>query len=278
MPIKSHSQRRIEGDQLSLTENLASDAAVGGVGGDIKYPTGNAMMFGSDANLENETIDVIANISPFDVWMEGRISQYETENEDGHFGIIHVGADYLINPELLLGVSVQGDWTDLAGKNADNQTEGFGFLLTPYVTSKSSEGFYFDARVGWGRSYNKIAPFGTSTDSFNSERWIASAALIGTWNLGNFKISPKAELSYFKEKSEAYVDSLNVNIPSVEIETGLFEFGPTISRDFVANGGAKYSPFLTVEGIWTFSRKNSATLLIDENILGDEGGERSVQL
>ena len=207
----------------------------------------------------------------FDIWAEGTISRFEAGNGKGSFGVVHIGADYLIKPRVLLGLSVQGDWTNLDGQNAGSRTEGFGFLITPYVTAKLSDVFYFDARAGWGKAYNDVSPFGTYTDSFDSERWVASAALIGTWQLNGFKITPEARLSYFKENSESYTDSLNALIPSVEVETGTFEFGPTFSKDFKTDKGSMYSPFLTVEGIWTFSQKNTATNFGNQVNLANEG-------
>ena len=207
----------------------------------------------------------------FDIWAEGTISRFEAGNGKGSFGVVHIGADYLIKPRVLLGLSVQGDWTNLDGQNAGSRTEGFGFLITPYVTAKLSDVFYFDARAGWGKAYNDVSPFGTYTDSFDSERWVASAALIGTWQLNGFKITPEARLSYFEENSESYTDSLNVLIPSVEVETGTFEFGPTFSKDFKTDKGSMYSPFLTVEGIRTFSQKNTATNFGNQVNLANEG-------
>ena len=216
---------------------------------------------------------------PFDFWVQGQISKFEAGKNDaeGNFRIVHIGADYLVKPEVLLGLSLQGDWTNLDGENEGSETEGVGFLLAPYMTAKISERFYFDARAGWGQAYNDISPFGTYKDSFDSERWLASAALIGTWQLGNgLKITPEARLSYFKESSDAYVDSLNVDIPSVEDETGTFEFGPTFSQDFITYSGV-YSPFLTVEGIWTFSQRNTADRFINQSSLADNGARARLE-
>lgn len=136
----------------------------------------------------------------FDVWTEGQISRFKYTEGDGSFGVLHIGMDYLFRPKLLVGLSVQGDWTDLEDSAPGSEAEGVGFLVTPYLTTELSDNFYVDARAGWGKVENKISPYGTYRDSFDSERWLATAALIGIWQIQKTRITPEARLSYYKEK------------------------------------------------------------------------------
>ncbi|WP_422133998.1 HYR domain-containing protein [Endozoicomonas sp. ALD040] len=207
----------------------------------------------------------------FDVWTEGQISRFNYKEGDGSFGVLHIGMDYLFQPKLLVGLSVQGDWTDLEYLVPGSEAEGVGFLVSPYLTTELSDNFYVDARAGWGKVENRISPFGTYRDSFDSERWLATAALIGTWQIQETRITPEARLSYYKEKSDDYLDSLNVAISSVEVETGVFQFGPTVRKDFKMSTDTRLSPFLTFEGIWTFKQKNSAPVPSGSSGLAGEG-------
>lgn len=88
-----------------------------------------------------EDIDAEPNAHPYDIWAEGRISQFEAGSGKGGFGAIHLGADYLIRPEALFGLSVQGDWTTLDEQNTGGRTEGPGFLITPYLTALATIAF-----------------------------------------------------------------------------------------------------------------------------------------
>ena len=231
---------------ITDTSNISSEKAL-----NLKLPTV------SNTQPSNKNYDYKTN--PFGIWAEGNISKFKTNNGKGRFFITQIGADYLIKPDVLIGLSIQGDWLNMDGKNTESKTEGTGFLITPYVTAKLSEDLYLNANVGWGKSYNDISPFGTYTDSFNSERWIASAALIGKWKLNGFNIEHGTYLTYFKETSDSYTDSLSVFIPSVETETGTFKIGPTLSKNYTTDKGSIYTPFLTMNGIWTFSQNNRTT-------------------
>ncbi|MEM7241311.1 MAG: choice-of-anchor D domain-containing protein [Pseudomonadota bacterium] len=231
----------------------------------------------SDPNVSlDASQDVFVN--RLDFWAEGSYSRFDAVGSTGSFGIVHAGADYLVSPNLLAGFGLQLDWTDI--NNATGSTaDGFGYMAGPYVTARLSEQFYLDARLAYGKSSNSISPFGTFTDEFDATRWLATAALIGDFDFGQFNIQPQAKLSWFKETSDAYTDSLGNLVPSVSIETGTFEFGPTISTSFALDGGSVFSPFVSLNGIWSFAQNNSASALVsDPTTLANEGLRASVEL
>ncbi len=208
----------------------------------------------------------------FDVWAQGTYAGYSASGGKGRFAIVHAGADYLVNPNLLIGLGLQTDWTTMDAASNDGRVAGYGFMAGPYATARLADGFYADARIAWGRSFNKISPFGTYTDPFRAERWLGSAALIGetSWNM--LTIRPELRLSWFRERSKAYVDTLGVAIPAVTVETGTLEFGPTFTlKPFEIGSGLLLTPHLTVEGIWTFAQTNTATTVSQQPGLGETG-------
>ncbi|MEO9971283.1 MAG: glycine-rich domain-containing protein [Hyphomonadaceae bacterium] len=209
----------------------------------------------------------------FDIWAEGRISRFDIASGDGTFAIVNLGADYLVNSKLLIGLGVQGDWTDLEGDAdgdpsgaTERDTDGFGFLITPYFTAKLSDRLYFDGRFGWGRSFNDVTVFSTGTDSFDADRWLVTSALIGDFNWTSYLIHPELRLSYFNENGEAFSNVFGANIPSIKVETGQVEFGPTIRKDFKGRYNITLSPYATIEGIWTFAATNTATQFASADI------------
>ena len=63
--------------------------------------------------------------SPFDIWAEGSFARFEDGSEasqrEGHWGVLFVGADYRVSPDLLIGAlasfdDAQQDLTGLASK------------------------------------------------------------------------------------------------------------------------------------------------------------------
>ena len=128
----------------------------------------------------------------------------------------------------------------------------------PYLTAKLDENFYFDARAAWGRSSNRVSPFGTFEDTLDATRWLATGALIGEFTHGAYRIRPELRLAYFREESENYTDKLGNQIPSINVETGTLEFGPTISTKLDIGPGMTVMPNISFKGIWTFLQENEA--------------------
>ncbi|UVK37536.1 HYR domain-containing protein [Mesorhizobium sp. AR10] len=206
----------------------------------------------------------------FDVWAEGTIGRFNSAGGDGSFGIANTGADYLLTPNLLLGLGLQVDWTDQDGKDGA-KISGIGYLLGPYATARLTDNLYLDARAGWGQSFNQISPLGTFEDKFDGNRWLATIGLIGTFDIDRWKIKPEARVTMFEEKADAYVDGLGVDVPSVDVRTGQFAFGPTISTTVALENGLQMTPFVELQGIWTFMQHNSATAATETPGLAETG-------
>jgi hypothetical protein len=249
--------------------------ATGGLDAAGSAATGSAGMVGAPAAFGYGSegggpVDPMQ--SRFDIWVEGRMAAFNSKAGDGTFGIVHAGMDYLFTPSILAGIGVQVDWTSQEGAAAGSEISGTGYMVGPYMMAKLTDAFYFDARAAWGQSFNQISPFGTFEDEFDAQRWLVTAAVIGQYNLNEaWKVRPELRLSYFKETSDPYTDSLGVLIPSVSVETGTLEFGPTFTTELHLDNGFVFAPFFTVEGIWTFFQENTATAVSSQPGLAEEG-------
>ncbi len=197
-------------------------------------------------------------VTRFDVWVEGVVGKQDFGSGKNNFGIVHTGADYLVTPDILLGVSTQLDWGDYKASGAAAKSDSFGFMVGPYATARLSEDLYLDARAAWGKAKHDVSPLGTYTDDVSSERVLLSAALIGDYDAGGFRIEPEVRVSYFSESTGAYTDSNGVAVAGYEVETGTLEFGPTLSRKLEVNDGLTLTPRIGMSGIWTFAQKNTA--------------------
>lgn len=220
----------------------------------------------------NMTIDPMKH--RYDLWVEGKVGKYDADNADGKFAIVNGGFDYLLTPKVLVGMGVQIDWLDQDEKNA-GELSGTGFLIGPFVTARLHDNLYLDARVAWGKSDNDISPFGTYKDSFDSERWLASAALLGDFSYGTWRITPEVRLNYFEDESKAYVDSLNVEIPSVQSVVGELEFGSRIDYQISLDNKRLFSPYIILKGIRTFKNKSTVSNLVNATPNTNETGFRA---
>ncbi|WP_170430213.1 choice-of-anchor D domain-containing protein [Ruegeria arenilitoris] len=213
-------------------------------------------------------------IAPFDVWIEAAYSKYNANGGEGDFAILHMGLDYLLTRDLLLGIGAQFDWADYADDSGSGEADGYGFMIGPYLTTRLTDSLYLDARIAWGLSQNSAATYSTYSDKFSAERALATAALTGEYVVGDLLIQPELRLNWYREETRGYNDSFGNRIPEIQLETGSLEFGPTFASTFQSQGGAFVTPQLAIKGIWTFAQKNSAADFVatnDVSQLADEG-------
>ena len=64
-------------------------------------------------------------------------------------------------------------------KDDANKASGSGYMVGPYfVAQVPDQPLYFEGRLLYGQTDNKISPLGTFTDSFKTERMLAHGALV----------------------------------------------------------------------------------------------------
>ncbi|MEX4009270.1 Ig-like domain repeat protein [Neoaquamicrobium sediminum] len=195
--------------------------------------------------------------SRFDIWFEGTYGRFDGDSADGKFAVASVGADYLVNRNLLVGAFFQVDHLSQSPLADGSFVRGTGWLAGPYVTARLSEHLFLDVVGAAGTSQNTINPLGTFTDDFDARRWLASAQLSGQWTHGAWTFAPRAGLSWFGERTKAYVDSLGVTVPSVDYSVGQFAFGPGVSYRHLTESGYVIEPKLRLEGVAEFRNEAS---------------------
>jgi len=248
-------------DTAGLANNLGSDVTnTGTAAGGETGPTAGA----------NSSLPGSAN-SSFDLWLEGTYAQFDTSVGSGDFYMMSGGADWIANTNLLIGFGLQVDWTDMTGPLANSSIQGTGYLAGPYVTARLREGLFFDGHVAWGQSFNQVSPFGVYEDDVDAERGYLSAALIGDVREGNWTFRPEGRISYFREETEAYIDSLSVAIPSLEVETGTVTFSPMIRYRHTLASDSTLEPYFALETIYTFRQRNSAAFALGNSAFIGEG-------
>ena len=223
--------------------------------------------------------------NPFDIWIEGKYVRFDdsalqSSDLDGHFGFVTVGADYVLNRSLLVGMFVQFDSMEQRSNSLSTDVSGHGWMAGPYATVRLSENVFWQARAAWGTSSNTISPFLTYEDDFDSERWLASSTLSGRWKFGPWSFNPSASISYIEDASDAYHDTFGVLIPGVTSTLGQAKAGPEISYTFTNAEGGFIEPRAGMELIWNFAGDTTAAGLgaIDDSAAGPEGARGRVEL
>jgi hypothetical protein len=198
--------------------------------------------------------------SAFDAWFQATLGSYASDGLSGNFGVVSVGADYLVSKDLLVGGFLQADMAPDGRDSAGGSISSTGWLAGPYATIRLDDGLYLDLLAGAGRAANRISPNGTYTDGFDANRWLASASLTGQWEIGDLTISPTASLGYFQSTSDAYVDGLGVGIPRVTGGVGQAAFGPNISYRFALGDGLMAKAMLGFDGVLELPHGDTETI------------------
>nr|WP_171026259.1 putative Ig domain-containing protein [Mesorhizobium comanense] len=187
--------------------------------------------------------------SPFDLWVEGTYAGYSGERS-GQFGLFTAGADYVVNPGLLVGAFTQ---VDTMNQTSGTAVSGTGWMAGPYATVRLTDRLFWTSRAGWGRSSNSLSDSG----DFTSTRWLASTEVAGKWNLGQgVTFTPNLGFIYFQDTTDAYQDTFGVTIPGVKTELGQLKFSPELSYGFATDGGLWVEPSFAPELIWNFASTN----------------------
>jgi outer membrane autotransporter protein len=194
--------------------------------------------------------------SKFDVWFDGiyGYSHYSKTQSSGGFGLINMGADYILRPGLLVGITAQFDQMNEKSASLGYLVKGNGWMAGPYAAARLSKHLFLDGRLMWGQSDNQVTPLMTYTDTFKTDRWLAAARLTGRWTSGNWSFSPSAEIIHFEDKSREYVDSNGFTISSQQVKIGRVIFGPEVSYTFKDVGGMTLKPHVALKGLWDFDK------------------------
>ncbi|WP_017931628.1 autotransporter outer membrane beta-barrel domain-containing protein [Robiginitomaculum antarcticum] len=205
-----------------------------------------------------------------DIWGEAYRSNFTIQNRDGDFSIYYLGADIKVSDDMLIGVLGQVDDIDFDGNIGG--LGGDGWMVGPYVTARVSPNLFLDARVAWGKSDNEISPFGTYTDTFETNRTLVAATATGELPLSeSVVLRPELGVQYLTEESDSYTDSLGSQIPGQNADQGQLSFAPRIHRDLNLSSGWVLRPYGEIEGIYSFG-DNVEEVLGSETRLRIEGG------
>lgn len=195
---------------------------------------------------------------PLDVWSGSRW----THDGGTDFGSTGMGADYRVDPGLLVGLAAQFDWTTIDDPGVGTAAEGAGWMVGPYIERQLRPNLVFDGRAGWGLSDNRIGLAGADA-AYGTTRWFAHAVLKGDCADGPWHFSPQVAALYF-EGGQGIGDGAARALATQGVAIGRVTFGPSMSYA-VHTGWATIKPSILVNGIWDFDQ--AATVDVDSGLV-----------
>ena len=249
---------------LGGADGSAADVSANGAGGSFNaafatslrqiassHAGAYAMDIATAAGLDDAATTAPAN--GFDLWAKGAWSRLDSGDTTSDLALVHIGADYRLSDDLLIGVLGQVDWSDEDNDTTSAKADGLGWMAGPYAAARVHEHLIVDARAAWGRSDNDVSPTGAHTDSFKTKRWLVSGGLTGDIRVDNWHLTPGIEATYFREKQDSYTDSVGVLIPNRTISLGQLTFGPEAAYLYRPAEDWVIGPRAGVQGIWNFT-------------------------
>ncbi len=229
-----------------------------------------ALAFGSAEGTDNSEADKQISVSTndtlfdrqgtWDIWTEVYGSMSSSGASDTTLWVGYLGTHYFVSPNMIIGLLGQLDWAEETNSTLASNADGMGWMIGPYIAGRvPNQNLYYEARASWGRSDNDVSPIGTYTDSFETERWMASAKVSGSYAMGEYTIKPAASIAYFEETQESYTDTSPVPllIPSQTVSLGEVRFGPSLERAIELADGTIIRPSVGVSGVLNFGIQNN---------------------
>ena len=228
----------------------------------------NAQVTRGFANLDTQ-----ARSGPLWFSLRGSTTDYDN-GADNTYALGVVGGHIEAHSGLIFGGMLQFDYAkDSMGGGVE--TRGHGWMAGPYVVAQmGAQPMFFEGRLLYGETSNKVSPFGTFTDSFESERWLAMLAVSGSYEAERMRIFPRLQFSHAVDKQLAYVDGLSNTVPEQSIRLSELSAGV----DFEAPLFGETSGHVLTWGasaIWSrISGDGAATAFITDS----EGGRGRLDL
>lgn len=163
------------------------------------------------------------------IWMriQGAHSRSGSAKTEHLLGAL--GAHWNFDEHTLVGLSFEFDHHDQTDGAAS--IHGTGWLAGPYIVGRlPAQPLFFEGRVLWGQSDNKINPFGLYSDKFETERILVQGRVAGQFEYASTIFTTGISGSFTKDAQWPYVDSLGNLISAQSVELSQFSLDLDISR------------------------------------------------
>lgn len=259
---------RLLSEDLNLEDRLTSPQK--GVSGS------NALAFTERSGMVEYAFSFLDGFSErdpdrrYDVWARGAYHFNSTPSGNAHSFIGHVGADYWINRNFLVGALLTIDHAEQIGtpqkdilgfETMTPKVEGSGWLAGPYVVARPFDGLLLNGRAQWGMTNNTIylPSFGNwFTGQFDTRRFLVQGEVTGRKKFSNFLYEPSLRAGYTQDKTNGSTTltgddafSSTIIADEIDVSEGRLTFAQRLSYEIEANGFT-IVPSVSLAGIWQF--------------------------
>jgi hypothetical protein len=188
------------------------------------------------------------------VWatLQGSWSEFGTTESSYFFGA--VGAHTQVSPGALVGIMFEFD--KLTQTDGASSTEGDGYLAGPYFVAKlPNQPLFIEGRLLTGQTENQVSVVGvggTATETFNTQRTLASIKVAGQLNYGELVLTPSLTATHLRDAQDAFENSQGNNVAAQGIEVNSVAAGLNFAQPVSLSSGEL---MLTggISGIWSSS-------------------------
>ena len=189
------------------------------------------------------------------------------------------GADYKLNPHLLVGLGFGYELTSLNTSYNAGTVRGGGWTLMPYVAWRQ-DNWQWDAMIGGGSfRYSQTQGGATPANgSYDATRWAMKTNLTAHYNVSGFDLAPTVGLLAALQFNNAFIDTTGTNQASSSVRILRPSAGGTVGYDLaVPQTGWVVTPFgkalLQVDVLHSGRPVlTNGTLADDQSVTGVLGG------
>jgi uncharacterized repeat protein (TIGR01451 family) len=195
------------------------------------------------------------------VWADLRGTEWITSQQTGDIrggqtnGLF--GVTRKVTPDLLIGVLGGYEVFAYTSVLLDGRLKGDGWTVGGYLGWRPLPGIRVDAGVARSDiSYDGVA--GTASGRFPAERWLATAALIGTYKIAGFEVEPSARVYAAWEHENAYTDSLGTPQGIRNFSSGRASAGAQVAYPWLWTDTTTLTPYVGLYADYYFNQDDAA--------------------
>jgi outer membrane autotransporter protein len=190
-------------------------------------------------------------------WAEVRGTDWNTSLQTGDIkgGQTNalIGLTRKLSPDFLVGAFGGYERFDYTSQLLSGRLKGDGWTAGGYLGWRLTPGLRFDAGVARsGISYDGVA--GAAAGTFPGQRWLATAALIGTIKAIGFEIEPSAKVYGLWEHNDNYSDSLGTVQGERNFSTGRASIGTKVAYPWMWSATAIVTPYVGLYADYYFNQ------------------------
>jgi len=151
------------------------------------------------------------------VWLNGSSSDVGNNFDESRFSgdVTNAigGIDYMVNRDLVVGVTLGRDRTKINTQYNDGGITSRATVVAPYMSYQFNDVISADASLGYATGDADVRYYGDVTGNQGFKRNFAALNLNGNWWFNDLQVSGKLSYINAQEKLKAFTDVLSVTTP-----------------------------------------------------------------